>query len=837
MHSTTIIRTHNDIDSIDGVSWCIPEGRYISVGISMELTDAEKYEKETVLKLLEKAYQRRGIDYLRHFPESREIVVVPKTLHFIHKKICGKNWLMAGGSASQIWYPSGSNISLTLFAAKIAPKVLMSNPKEWLDIYQSINKNLISLHSNWSKWINDECKTLAEAGSFAKEIYSIGNKRMALYALVRNGEKYAQIAKEMSMTDIPKYALMSQEIRVVKEPELSRQTLAIDKAKDAMYDYIDRSVKKNNVNHKITPVELKAKISNEIVDIVSELIGLDKQVDFLDREIPELGFSSVTLTKFAENILQKYSINIHPGVFFEYTTLNAFIGHLLEEHIEAIRNYFANVSSKVNLLADARPATMNKKIPIIIGAGITGMCISRSLSQAQIPHIMIGNLMVDDTPKLGESMNESASIDFLQDYSEFKQHYFVKNELNFYSGETAALLNFKGRNGHTFYDAYNRLGFNPGTSYAHLIHLERLGFDRQLYEQVSMSSYCQVIKDVQVKSLDYSDDGENIGKVYLSDGQTFTPSFVFDATNNARLIGRLLNIEVEIFDKPRTIFFTHYCAKHEQNSKISEKEHWKHATNIVRANQQIDGIDGICWCIPEGDYVSVGISVDAEQAKSFTTELALKLVARAYSRRGINFIDCFSKNRQLMKIENTRHFMHKKVHGQNWLMAGGSASQIWFPSASNISLSLFAAKIAPMVFDHNPVQWLDVYKQINNNLAKLHQSYNTWVYGDGKSLATVGVFARTIYSFGNKRMGLYALVRNGEQYADIARKISTSEISQYALMNREIRVLKEQDLSMQTERIDKAREILWRDIERTTINQDSMGSDKYNQYESTVEVS
>lgn len=822
MHSTNIIRTYRDTDGIDGVSWCIPEGKYISVGISVDAEEAKQYDKETAMKLLDAAYQRRGIDYISHFPDCRQIIQIPKTLHFIHKRVHGQNWLMAGGTASQIWYPSGSNISLSLFAAKIAPKVLLGAPEQWLQIYQQINQNLIKLHQNWSSWIKGECQTVADTGAFAKEIYNIGNKRMALYALVRNGEKYADVAKEMSMTDIPKYALMSQEIRVVTETELTQQTKAIDKAKDAMYDYIDRAVTK--ANKKQSPGAMKDKLTEEVVNDVKQLLVLDEGQEILDLEVPELGFSSIVLTQFADTLSKKFDITIHPGVFFEYTTLRAFIDYLLEEHGQTLKNHYGSATGAVPLLANVKTTSMNKEVPVIIGAGITGMCISRALSKQKIHHVMIGNLMVDDTPKLGESMNESASIDFLQDYSEFSNHYYVKNELNFYSRNTAALLNFKGQQGHAFYDAYKRLGFNVGTSYAHLIHLERLGFDRQLYEQVSQSHYCQLIENIQVRSLDYSEDDDVINKVYLGDGQSFIPSFVFDATNHVRLLGKLLNVDADILDEPRTIFFTHYCAKDPQDADRAAAKKWMHSTNIVRAHQDIDGIDGVCWCIPEGNYVSVGISVDAEQAKKYDKETALDLINKAYARRGIDYLQYFSKSRQLMEIPNTRHFMHKRVCGNNWLMAGGAASQIWFPSASNISLSLFAAKIAPKVLHSEPQEWLEVYKQINLNLTKLHQSYNTWVYGDGRSLAELGVFARSIYSFGNKRMALYALVRNGEEYADIARKMSTADISQYAMMNHEIRVLSEGDLAKQTRAIDKVRESLWKSLEKKTVEEMSSGS-------------
>lgn len=571
-----------------------------------------------------------------------------------------------------------------------------------------------------------------------------------------------------------------------------------------------------STNETLSADELHAKLAQDVIQQAARALSRDERHVSLDVEISALGFNSVSLTAFAVGLSETYGMTLHPGIFFEYTTLNALIRHLLEKHGDSIRAYYGVSPKEAATVSEADAFATDEPIPVIIGAGITGMCISRALSQHRIKHVMVGDLMVNDTPKLGESMNESASIDLLQEYSEFSEYFFVKKEINFYSRDTVAFLNLRGKKGHTFYDAYERLGFNPKTEYAHMVHIERLGFDRALYGQVSSSPYCTVIPKHKVTALDYDEQTDVIRKIDLENGEKLFPSFVFDATNHVRLLGKLLKIDAEIFDKPRHVFFTHYGHFGNGNGSGSTcstgacgDEAWRHATNIVRAHKDIDGIEGVCWCIPEGAYISVGISVDSKDAVNYTKEEAVDLLNQAYRRRGIDYVRSFPERREIVEIPGTRHFIHNKIHGKNWLMAGGTACQIWFPSGSNISISLLAAKIAPKVLQSDPVEWLQIYQQINSNLAKLHGSYDRWVRDDCRSLAELGLFAKDIYSFGNRRMALYALVRNGKEYADVAKKMSTSEIPKYAMMSQEVRVIKEADLPQQTRKLDEARSSLF----------------------------
>ena len=53
--------------------------------------------------------------------------------------------------------------------------------------------------------------------------------------------------------------------------------------------------------------------------------------------------------------------------------------------------------------------TKGMPLPVVIGSGLTGLSISRSLSCASIDHVLIGR-RPDSSPRLGESMNLEGTL-------------------------------------------------------------------------------------------------------------------------------------------------------------------------------------------------------------------------------------------------------------------------------------------------------------------------------------------------------------------------------------------------------------------------------------------
>ena len=63
---------------------------------------------------------------------------------------------------------------------------------------------------------------------------------------------------------------------------------------------------------------------------------------------------------------------------------------------------------------------------VIIGCGLTGLAISRSLSKAGVRHLLLGKPAAKGTPRLGESINAEGTVDLEEFFPELKDTYFRK---------------------------------------------------------------------------------------------------------------------------------------------------------------------------------------------------------------------------------------------------------------------------------------------------------------------------------------------------------------------------------------------------------------------------
>lgn len=74
----------------------------------------------------------------------------------------------------------------------------------------------------------------------------------------------------------------------------------------------------------------------ELSGLVMEMLKLGADELSLDNILLDLGFDSIGLTTFANAINERYLLDINPVLFFEYPSLRAITGHLLEEHAAAM---------------------------------------------------------------------------------------------------------------------------------------------------------------------------------------------------------------------------------------------------------------------------------------------------------------------------------------------------------------------------------------------------------------------------------------------------------------------------------------------------------------------
>ena len=116
------------------------------------------------------------------------------------------------------------------------------------------------------------------------------------------------------------------------------------------------------------------------------------------------------------------------------------------------------------------------------------------------------------------------------------------------------------------------------------------------------------------------------------------------------LLGRKLDIPYENFDQPRQVIFTHYMQKDCEDLCHREDLPWMHATTLLRAETEFDGLNGVSWFIPLGKYVSVGISMAPEDIGDRNPEEIIAALTKAYQNRGIDYSREFARRKEIVSV-------------------------------------------------------------------------------------------------------------------------------------------------------------------------------------------
>ena len=517
--------------------------------------------------------------------------------------------------------------------------------------------------------------------------------------------------------------------------------------------------------------------------------------------IQDLGFNSTHLIAMVDALSAELAEEIHPGVFFEHTSLDAFGGYLLDEKADLVKPQLARLrQSGVAAPMDSRVknghghtagngnggsvagtpvaakeggdvwATIDARffdtssaaapamdqsaaaesVPVVIGGGLAAMLISRKLTEKKIRHLIVGKPLLGDTPKLGESMTESVSIEFTRHFKDYSQYFFPKEVTPFFMGNIVSGLRFG------FFKTFASLFEDKDLPNA-FIHIDRVGFDNALFEEVRHSEYAEWI-DSLVTDVQYCEKTDKVLKLTLANGRTLVPSFAWDCTNHVRLLGRKIQIPHEDFDAPRRVFFTHYFQK-DPNATVSVKEApWMHATSLLNADPATDGLTGVSWLIPLGKYVSVGISIDATQVGDDTPEEILTKLTRAYQRRGLDYTQFFQRRKEVVVVPS-QHFMYERFFGKNWVLVGGSAASTWFTSGSNISMLCVMGCMADLILKE-PEVYGEYYSRHVRGFAGTQEVYDTLLDSELGAIDAMKFLSRIVEQ-GRRRISSFYMFRTG----------------------------------------------------------------------------
>ncbi len=322
--------------------------------------------------------------------------------------------------------------------------------------------------------------------------------------------------------------------------------------------------------------------------------------------------------------------------------------------------------------------------PVIIGCGLTGMAISRALSRKRIDHVLVG-----DPPgpgmRLGESLNLEGTLDLEAFFPELSDYFHPKAAVVAHVGGEALSCDLELARRRPARLLYRLLGYRPPEGF---LHVDRIGFDPAAFDLVSASPHCTHLR-ARISEVDYDESADTVTGLTTAGGETLEPSFVFDATNHVRLVARRVGLECEFLGTPQRVVYGHY-----RRRSGTGEEPWRVATHILRLSRDLDPLDGVGWLIPLGDYVSVGLSVDAEGEERSDEEL-IAIAVDGYAKRGIDLGRSFTGPSTLASIPHQRFYMHERAFGANWLLAGNTYCQVWFGTASGVAAGLAAATCAP----------------------------------------------------------------------------------------------------------------------------------------------
>jgi flavin-dependent dehydrogenase len=199
-----------------------------------------------------------------------------------------------------------------------------------------------------------------------------------------------------------------------------------------------------------------------------------------------------------------------------------------------------------------------------------------------------------------------------------------------------------------------------------------------------------------------------------------------------------------------------------------EKE-WLHATNILRLYEDIDGYNGLAWLIPLGKYVSAGVSMPKDDNECSDDEV-MDLLAAAYARRGMPYIDYFPNPSKQLSVPYQQYFFHERAYGKNWLLAGPSFGQVWFPSASGVGAAMVAGYIAADIIK-SPEAVGQQYQDYIIGLKESHTIFDRMILKHHSELTPelMKVESNRIVSENVKRVARLATIQNSRMSAGFAR--------------------------------------------------------------------
>jgi flavin-dependent dehydrogenase len=318
------------------------------------------------------------------------------------------------------------------------------------------------------------------------------------------------------------------------------------------------------------------------------------------------------------------------------------------------------------------------------------------------------------SPRLGESMNLEGTLLLWEMFPQLSRYFFPKSQVLGYLAGHEVVCDFDVGRRRVSRLVFRAMGYAPAEEF---LQVDRLGFDAALWDLTTSKAHCTVL-DAPVAGLDFDAARDRFTGVRLTDGTTLEPSYLFDGTNHGRLLGQTAKLAYRALSAPQRVAYTHY---HLAPGAPHGIEDWERTTAVVRLFRETDGMEAIAWCIPLGEYVSVGVSMGADESPLSDVEL-LAQTATAFARYGIEYRRRFSQQAEIKGLRHS-YFVYDRGYGSNWLLAGPSFCQVWWMAGAGVGTALAAARLAPKLL-HDPIRWGREYDRYMKRLEGMQEVFD-----------------------------------------------------------------------------------------------------------------
>lgn len=86
--------------------------------------------------------------------------------------------------------------------------------------------------------------------------------------------------------------------------------------------------------------EIKAKLAEDIKEILGEELSIEPEKIDLDEDVVEYGVDSLTVALFIDDLNDKLGVEITPAIMFGSENLNEIINLIMEEYGDEVRGYY-----------------------------------------------------------------------------------------------------------------------------------------------------------------------------------------------------------------------------------------------------------------------------------------------------------------------------------------------------------------------------------------------------------------------------------------------------------------------------------------------------------------